>query len=214
MSTSSLEVVTRPEAVELLTDPKQLESFKPFVARACSVPEVARALGVKPNSFLYQVRRFEQLDLVRFAGRRGREKLYRSSADAYFVPFDASHAETFDAMLRAQYDAKLGAFTDAYARTLLTELGVPVGLGVRRDPTNDVVYSFLSSDGERSLSDVVLSKGGPAAVTLWTRLFLTFEDAKALQSELVALYGRYKERQGPQEYLIHLDLTPKPPGRP
>lgn len=203
------EVVTDPDAVALLTDPARLEVFKPFVARAASVPEAAAALGAKPNSLLYQVRRLEHLGLLRHVGRRGREKLYRSGADAYYVPFDASHAETFEAMLRAQYDAKLGLFTGAYAHAMLHELGVPVGLGVRRDPVNGVVYSFLSPDGERGLADVVLSRAGPATVTLWTRLFLDHEDAKALQRELVALYGRYKERRGAQEYLVHLDLAPK-----
>lgn len=198
-----------PEAATLLTDPKQVEVLKPFLQKEISVPEAARDLKVKANSLLYQVRKMERLGLITFTRMRGRQKLYQSAADAYFVPFDLSTADTFQTFLDAQYLAKLDRFTHCYAQSMLRLMGVPVGIGIRRDPVNGVAYSFLTKDGESSLAPEILSPEGPAILTLWTRLFLDPEDAKAFQQDLAALYSRYKQKQGKTAYLIHLDLTPE-----
>ncbi|GEM44863.1 hypothetical protein DC3_04980 [Deinococcus cellulosilyticus NBRC 106333 = KACC 11606] len=198
-----------PEAAQLLTDPRQVEVLKPFLQREISVPEAARELKVKANSLLYQVRKMERLNLITFTRMRGRQKLYQSTADAYFVPFDLSTADTFQGFLDAQYLAKLDRFTYSYSQSMLRLMGVPVGIGIKRDPVNGVAYSFLSKDGESSLSPEILAPEGPAILTLWTRLFLDPEDAKELQQDLAGLYARYKQRQGKTPYLIHLDLTPE-----
>jgi len=43
-------------------------------------------------------------------------------------------------------------------------------------------------------------------------LRLSRAEAKALQRELWEVYARYEHRRGPEKYVLHLGLAPKPEG--
>src|SRR5690606_31050813 len=63
----------------------------------------AEMSGEKPNTTLKRVRRFRELGLLKVAAvvpRAGRSiKLYRAVADTFFVPFEATDAESLEVAL-------------------------------------------------------------------------------------------------------------------
>src|SRR5690606_17907462 len=107
--TSSRSLTVRDaRAAEALVDPTTLRHLAPFLGRDRSVAEAARETGEKPNTTLRRVRRFVDMGLLRVwreVPRAGRPvKRYRAVADVFFVPFDATGAESLEAAL-AERDA-------------------------------------------------------------------------------------------------------------
>src|SRR5690606_28293610 len=94
-----------------------------------SVAEAARETGEKPNTTLRRVRRFVDMGLLRVwreVPRAGRPvKRYRAVADVFFVPFDATGAESLEAALAGR---------DAYWERLVRRVGGVGRLGRARVP--------------------------------------------------------------------------------
>jgi len=90
--------VEEAEAVAFLLDLKTLRYLLPFLGRQHTVSEVAPQVGLSSNSLLYRVhilRTLELLEVARLEPRQGRPvKVYRSTADSFFIPFSATDAET------------------------------------------------------------------------------------------------------------------------
>ena len=169
--------------------------------------DAARLLGKKPNSVLYRVKRWRALGLLRVQReekRRGRAvKLYRSAADAFFVPHSASSSETPVELLRytnAPYLEALYRGVVSAARALSPDWGVQVSR-----PGGEVKISAAAAPGR--VYDP-LDRGSPAVLEQFTTLQLDFEDAKAFQLELLGLLGRYGQKRGGQSYLSYLALAP------
>ena len=74
-------------AARVLADASKRRYLSPFLGRTRRLTEAARELGVSPARLAYWVRRFLALGLLKQVGRG-----YRSTAEAYFVPFEASPA--------------------------------------------------------------------------------------------------------------------------
>src|SRR5690606_40272162 len=85
-----------------------LRHLAPFLGRTLSVSEAARETGEKANTTLKRVQRFVEMGLLEVVGERKRAgrpvKLYRTVADVFFVPFEATHSESLEAAL-AERDA-------------------------------------------------------------------------------------------------------------
>ena len=96
-------VVTNAEAARLLTDTSQLRLLEPFFKREATLSEVAAETGVKLNTLLYRVNRFVELGLltvVREEPRRGKPvKVYRASAEDFFVPFEVMASSSLEQLL-------------------------------------------------------------------------------------------------------------------
>lgn len=201
--------VTRPEAARILLDPGELHFFEPFLAREGTVSGVAALLGCKPNSLLARVRRFVAcglLEVVREVPRAGRAvKVYRSTADVYFVPFSGSPFA--DHAVWAQSRTALILRGLRYAHAQSTRLR---GHRVYRDEHGVPSHMLAVSAGENY--DPLLP-GEPALFTAsHDTVYLNFEDAKRLQGELDALLRRYATLGGGQRYLLWLNLVPLPEG--
>lgn len=201
--------VRDPQAAAALTDPRTLRQLEPFLARAATVSEAARETGTKPNTMLSRVRRFLKLGLLAVAAERPRAgrrvKLYRSVADAFFIPFDATSAESLEAAL---------AERDAYWETLLrgsvvrarTEAAESWGTRVYRDARGRLQVQTAVT-AERNFT--TLDADGPAVLSAWRdRVYLDFSDAKALQRELFDLLLRYQRKQGAQRYIVRVAMAP------
>ncbi len=202
-------IVTDERAAEVLTDPTTLRQIAPFLGRTLSVGEAARETGEKANTTLKRVQRFEQLGLLEVAEavpRAGRAvKRYRSTADVFFVPFEATHAESLEAAL---------AERDAYWERLLRR-NVVRG---RREALGDWGTRFYRDErGHLQVQTAVtpeanattLDADAPATLSLWRdQLQLDFADAKELQREMFALVQRYQRRSGAQRYLVRMGLAP------
>ena len=208
----SLKIVSDAEAADLLVNPYTLRQLAPFLGRECTVTQAAQETQEKPNTVLSRVRRFVKLDLlkiVREERRAGRAvKVYRSTADIFFIPFEATTAESLEALLQER---------DAYWETLLRR-------GVVRARTEDVgtwgtrVYRDMAGRLQvqtavtPSQNYTLLDPERPAVLSTWRdSVYLDFEDAKTLQREMFALLKRYHQKAGAQRYIVRLGMAPLEP---
>jgi len=202
-------VVSDPAAAKAILDPDIRLHLAPFIGRAASVTQAAAGSGEKENTTLKRVRRFVDLGLLEVAAelpRAGRAiKLYRSAAEVFFVPFEATGAESLEAAL---------AERDSYAERLLRRNVVQArldtigswGTRVYRDVRGRLqVQTALTPDSNVTSLD----PDAPAVLSAWRdSLTLDFEDAKALQREMFELLQHYLKKQGAQRYVVHLGIAP------
>ena len=201
--------VENPEAAAVLTTPRTLRQLEPFLAREATVKEVAQETGEKPNTVLSRVRRFlglGLLEVVREAPRQGRAlKIYRSVADGFFVPFEATSAESLEAAL---------AERDAYWQDLLRRNVVRArlekvetyGTRIYRDARGRLQVQMAVTPEQ---NHTTLAPNDPAVLSAWRdAVYLDFEDAKALQLEMFDLLKRYQQPRGAQRYIVRLGLAP------
>lgn len=201
--------VTDPAQARVLLDPDQRRYLEPFIGRAKTVKEAAEETGARLNTLLYAVQRLVRLGLLEVAETRPRKGravvVYRSSAEAYFVPHTAiQHAGLEEAIAQVNDQAEgllrrniIRARNDAY---------ITWGIRVFRDPWGEININ-AALDAEHDLE--LLAPDSPAAFSAWfDELHLDFADAKALQRELLELARRYRNKSGSQRYVMRLGLAP------
>ncbi len=207
-------VVEDADAARALTDPKAQRYLLPFIQEELSLGEAARRLGVKPNALLYHIDKLLTLGLLEVARvepRRGRaSKVYRASAERFFVPFSLTQADTVQSLSEEtsvrserlfQHDL-IGAemaFGDDWgvAIYLMEDGSLSIDLTTSREhPAEDTAF--------------ILGAAHPAVWSCWLEVSLGLEEAKALQRELVTLWERYRQRRDPDEprYTLRLGLAP------
>ncbi len=202
-------MVTAGDAAEALTDPQTLRHLAPFLGRTSTVADAARESGEKPNTTLKRVQRFVELGLLEVVGERKRPgrpvKLYRTVADVFFVPFEATHSESLEAAL-AERDAYWEAMLRRNVVRARSERLGTWGTRFYRDTRGRLqVQTAVTPD----VNATTLDQDGPAVLSLWRdQLTLDFADAKELQREMFALVQRYNSRQGSQRYLVRMGLAP------
>lgn len=201
--------VHHPDAADLLIDPRSLRQLEPFLGRDCTVTQAARETGTKPNTVLSRVRRLVSLGLlkvVREEPRGGRAvKVYRSSADVFFVPYEATTADSLESAL-AERDAYWQALLRRNVVRARREAVGTWGTRIYRDARGRLQVQTAVDPFQNFTT---LHPGGPAVLSAWRdSLFLDFDDAKALQQEMFALLKRYGQKRGSQRYIIHLGLAP------
>ncbi|CAN5866203.1 hypothetical protein BH24DEI2_BH24DEI2_26610 [soil metagenome] len=206
---SSTKIIVASESADLLVNLYTLRQLAPFLGRDCTVTRAAQETGTKPNTVLSRVRRFVKLGLlqvVREEQRKGRAvKVYRSTADVFFVPFETTSAETLETMLQER---------DAYWETLLRR-------GVGRARAEDVgtwgtrVYRDAADRLQvqtavtPTRNYTLLDPDRPAVLSAWRdSVYLDFSDAKALQREMFDLLKRYHQKAGAQRYIVRLGMAP------
>lgn len=211
------QTVCDPEVARILTDLKELRFLEPFIKRECTLSEAAKELGMKLPALSYRVKRLMDIGLLEVAReevRRGkRVKLYRSSSPRYRVPFEATSVENVVALLELQMNLLMPFYLRNYARTMMDEADAGYVRIARTEDGKDVDYSLHSSKASPDfvwgeIRDAVLRPDAPALVSMSPRVELDFEDAKALQREMLELYERYSAKTGAQKYLVHLALVP------
>lgn len=205
-------VVTEPDQARLLLDARTRAQLAPFLARPLSVGDAARLAGEKPNTVLRRVQRFLAAGLLEVAEtvpRRGRPiRRYRTIADVFFVPFEASAAEDLEAALAEREAWVATVLRRAVVRARREAIGV-WGTRIYRDERGRVqVQMAVRPDADAQPP----GPAGPAVLSAWRDgLELDYPDAKALQRELFALLERYQAKRGAQRYVIHLGLAPVAP---
>lgn len=205
----SVRIVSDTHVADLLMSPVTLRQLEPFLARDATVGEAAAVLGDRPNTVLKRVQRFEALGLlavVRETPRAGRAiRVYRSTADAFFVPFEATSAESFEVALGER---------DAYWEDLLRSNVVRArrqalpswGTRIYRDDAGRLQIQMAVTPHENTDPT---APGSPPALSAWRdRVYLDYDDAKDLQRELFELLLRYQRKGGAQRYIVHVGLAP------
>lgn len=209
---SSLEVVTDPEAARLLSDPETARLLFPFIGRERTVSEVARELGFRVDAMYYRVKRLERSTLLRVSRtveRKGRAiRTYVASSRSYFVPLAAVPDATVEDLLE-QADVEPRRRAAAGFAAALREAGSTMrfGVHVRLDDAGDPSISLGPEDRDWS-PEALLDPSAPALLASWAWLQLDFAAAKALQRELYGVISRYAGLQGSQGYLMGLTFTP------
>lgn len=208
-------VVEDVQQARLLSDPRSVRFFEPFLGRERTVSQAADEVGVSLDTMLYRVRRLLAaglLRVVREESRPGRAiKVYRSTSDAYFVPFHSTPYADLAERLREELGPFLNESSDLLAR-LLTRLGVE---GRR---------IFRTAEGEvwQDASDAAARRFDPDATDLppveWTtaRVRLREDDAREMLHEMRAVWRRLHERQAPADegavYRTMIMLVPEEGG--
>ena len=205
----SIRIVQDTDVADLLMDPVTLRQLEPFLGREATVSTAADALAERPNTVLKRVQRFVDLGLLRVVReepRAGRAiKIYRTTADIFFVPFEATSAETFEAAL-----AERERYWEEQLRTHVVrarrEAFPNWGTRIYRDAAGRLQIQ-MATNSERNTDP--LSPSSPPALSAWRdQVYLDYADAKALQRELFELLLRYQSKRGAQRYIVHAGLAP------
>lgn len=202
-------VIRDAGAVGWLLDPRSLRHLEPFLGRAATVGEAAAALKEKPNTVLKRVQRLVDVGLLEVAThepRRGRPvKRYRTTAEVFFVPFEASAAATPEEALAQRERGFERLLRRNVVRARSEALG-PWGTRIYRDARGHLqVQMAVRPDANVT----TLAPGGPAVLSAWRdHIQLDHEDAKTLQREMFELLLRYQRKSGAQRYVLHLGLAP------
>lgn len=200
--------VSAPEVVAVLTDPVRLEQLKPFIGRAVSVSEAAQQEGVNPNTMWHWVKRLEGFGLVEVASevpRAGRAvKHYRAVADTFFVPFDASPYPTLEDALAALDGQWEHAFRKRVVRARQQVVDV-WGYLISRHASGTLMLASAAAGREIDF----LAEDAPAVLSSWSDLvYLSDEEAKALQRHLRELVAPSGPAPGKKRYVLRLGLAP------
>lgn len=201
-------VVRDPAAARWLLKPSSLRQLEPFLGVTRSVSEAAALRGERANTVLKRVQRLQQLGLlhcVETVPRAGRSlRRYRASADVFFVPFEATGADSLESAL---------AERDAYWERLLRRNVVRArmeamgtwGTRIYRDGRGRLqVQTAVSPDANATMLDPDM----PAALSAWRdQVMLDHADAKAFQRELFDLLLKYQRARGAQRYVVHVGLA-------
>ena len=202
-------VVTDPRAADALVNPYTLRQLEPFLGRDCTVSEAARQAGEKPNTVLRRVRRFVGLGLLevtREERRAGRAiKVYRSSAEVFFVPFEATSAETLESLMAERDRYYEDLLRRGVVRARRERVGT-WGTRIYKDARGRLqIQTALTPEANHTL----LEAGAPAVLSAWRdSVYLDFEDAKRLQLELFDLLKRFQQARGAGRYVVRLGLAP------
>lgn len=200
-------VVSDPKAAAFLSDPEYNSYFCPFLEREVTLSEVASELNVPLNKLHYWVTKMLDLGLVRVIRSRKRAgravRYYSAVAPAFFVPFAAIPAESFEAQLTLEDVSRQRRLSSAHARAR-GELPLRYGTLIAR---MNGAYSGIRIEPfpKRRFDDLTLN--------VWLERPFCAEDARALLVELRALEERYsglpepKRGQG-QQYCLRLALAP------
>ncbi len=199
------------DAADYLSNPFKAVFIYPFIGRARSASEVAAEQGVKLNAMAYRIERLQQLGLLKAAGnqrQRGRAvKLYRATADAFFVPLSSTSLENLESMIEQWSQSLQPIYLHALARTLSDR---DRNWGVRISREADGLLLIAPATGEEAFYNY-FEPDAPAIIEGWfSDLRLDDGDAKALQGELLMLYLKYLGRKGKRRYLLRVGMTPMP----
>ena len=202
-ATSSLRV-TDPAQALVLSDPHSLKFLAPFVGRERSASHAASELEVSLHRMIYWVKRLQVIGLIHPSSITGRTRNYRAVADAFFVPFSATNAETGEQLLERWNRPWHDIFVTNFLRELVS-LTPDFGVRLQRSGENLHVALALSEQRDFNFFDVQT----PNVLDGWvTNLYLDPHDAKAMQLEVLGVYLKYLERRGAQRYMARVSFAP------
>ena len=207
--TKSPRIISDPKTADTLLNPITLRQLEPFLGEAKTVSEAAQETQQKANTVLARVKRFVTLGLleVAFEEKRGGRavKHYRSVADMFFVPYEASTAESLERMMKGREQFWESLLRRNVVRTRFQEVGT-WGTRIYKDERGRLqIQSAITPDKNYTM----LETSYPAVLSAWRdSVYLDYEDAKTLQNEMFNLLKRYTQKRGAQRYIVRLGLAP------
>ena len=206
------------EAVaRLLTNPEEANWISPFLGRETTIQAAAEELELPMLGMYRAVKRFEQLGLLRVTrtqARKGRAvHHYRSSSDAYFVPYNIAPEGTLEHLLentdrswrKSVVKSLAKSFREAQENSSL-ELGLRL---YRCDEHVYLVHALGSGETESTgLTQSFMALNAPAIRNEWVMLRLGFDRAKELQQRMADLLNEYKTDDQGSAYPACVTLAP------
>lgn len=207
-------VIEDADAARMLADPEAQRYLLPFIQEELSLSEAARRLEVKPNALLYHINKLLALGLLEVARvqpRRGRaSKLYRASAERFFIPFSLTQADTVQSLATETSVRSERVFQQDLISAQM-ELGDDWGVAIYVMEDGSLSVD-LATSREHTAEDTafILDTDHPAVWSCWLEVKLGLKEAKMLQQELVTLWERYRQIRNPDEprYTLRLGLAP------
>lgn len=198
----------------ILVDQETRRYFLPFLGREATISEAAAEVDCKPSAMLYRVGTFVRaglLEVVREEPRAGRAiKVYRSTADAYFVPYSLTPFATLEEGFRRHYEANARLIAKSLAR-VFTERGWDGYRIFRADDGQPWMIGAPVSSG--LLQDPLEDSGLPPGTDYSAEVYLDRSQARALSEELNGLLTRYRQPAqvdptGTDKYFLSTILLP------
>ena len=184
--------ITDPKAAEVLTNPQSLRYLKPFLLRERSASEAAEVAKVNLDTMLYRVKVMLEMGLLTqtsLEARRGRSiKRYKTVADHFAIPFEATKAETIVALMLEHSQTDHQDLMRGMANAIAGGRG---GWLVRVYVENRTLRQEITPDDDPDwVLEKLLEPRAPSAFHACLTLRLNPQEAKALQHELSDLRGR------------------------
>lgn len=206
--------VTDEQQARLLTDPRFQSTFRVFLAREATVSMASQETGSDMNAALYRVRTLAAaglLEVVREEPRKGRPiKVYRSSHDAYFIPYQATPFASLEERLLAQMLPELRQRVAIQARRMQRD--GREGQQFFRDESGE---TWLVGARDEGSVPSLTEPGHVVATDFVTDLSLSEEQARELQGTLIGLLRAYpqgkreaKGSSGHRQYRLVAALLP------
>lgn len=198
----------KQEAADALLRPEIQRLLAPFIEQPLTAHEAAEILGVETNSLLYSLKKLTALGLLEVTQERLRAgrpmKVYRATAQVYFVPFAATSEITLASYL-ATAEEQVSHFLRHQLERLLLQHHQDWGLRFVPGPQGQL-HARLALNAHQDLDiqpekSVMLNFVHPY-------LQLDFEDAVKLQQEVLEVFQRYTQMKGAQRYVWRLGLLP------
>ena len=202
-------IITDAKVADTLLNPVTLRQLEPFLGEAKTVSEAARETHEKANTVLSRVKRFVKLGLLDIASKKARAgravKHYRSTADVFFVPYEASSAESLERMMSEREHYWESLLRRNVVRTRSEEVGT-WGTRIYKDERGRLqIQTAVTPDKNYTMLD----SEHAAVLSAWRdSIYLDYEDAKTLQNEMFNLLKRYTQKRGSQRYIVRLGLAP------
>lgn len=199
-------VVDSPEVAEVLRRVKNVQMLRHFMSgEGCTVSAFAERMNWSPLRAYRQVKAFERLGLLqvlRSEKRAGRAiQHYVCPWRRYFLPAALVSVEEY---LQESFQPHEGQIKHELA--LAARAGESGVAGLLVGAFGEGV-ALLPADREGRPWNPE-QPGGPALFYGIGPLFLDYGQARALQAELQALFGRYGQQAGPARYLYQVIFTP------
>jgi hypothetical protein len=198
------------EVARILVDLTQARLLEPFFDDDITLSDAAKKLNVKLTTLLYHVTKFIRLGLLEISKEESRKgkaiKYYRTTAKAFFVPFDVSPSLSLKHLLTHLDQPSDEIFNREMARTL-QDISSEWGVDISKE--SELLIMIRRKDKPRRL-ETNFNPDAPALVSLSGEFHLDFATAKALQKELQELLESYEKKQNPKEqlYFYRVGLTP------
>ena len=190
-------VLNSAKAISVLLDSRQRAAFLPFLSREVSVSQAALEVSELPNTMLYRVKRWQRLGLLLEMGctrhAKGVKRLYRATADAYFVPHSATSAEDLLTLAHNIHAPLFSDFLQAYVQSGQA-LSDHWGVRFERKGEHWSVRPSKAVDDDCEPTDLV----APPSMVEYLQMQLCEAQAKAMQLELWAVLERYANQSSVQ----------------
>ncbi len=204
-------------AARLLTNADEAKWLTPFLGRETTIKAAASELELPMLGMYRGVKKLEQLGLLqvsRIEARKGRSvQHYRSSSDAYFVPYSVSPEGTLERLLENSEHVWRKDLVRSLSRSFReAQENSSLELGLRLYRCDDRVY-FVHALGSGETGSVGLTQSflaleAPAIRHEWVMLRLGFARAKELQRRMADLLNEYKNDEQGTAYLACTTLAP------